>query len=69
MKSSIYNWKWNYFEDDIWSILVHRYARSELCLDRLVYIYNYNNKSLMNKRFGIIEFQNILYRHEIYKKI
>ena len=50
MKSSIYNGKWNYFEDDIWNILVH-------------------NKSLMNKRFGISEFQNILYRHEIYKKI
>ena len=23
----------------------------------------------MNKRFGIIEFQNLLYRHEMYKKI
>ena len=69
LKNSIYNWKWNYFEDDIWNILVHRYAKSELCLDRLVYIYNYNNKSLMNKRFGTMEFQNILYRHEMYKKI
>ena len=69
LKSSIYNWKWNYFEDDIWNILVHRYARTELCLERLVYIYNFNKKSLMNKRFGIIEFQNLLYRHEMYKKI
>ena len=69
LKNSIYNWKWNYFEDDIWNILVHRYAKSELCLDRLVYIYNYNNKSLMNKGFGTMEFQNILYRHEMYKKI
>ena len=65
----IYNGKWNYFEDDIWNILVSRYAKSKLCLDRLVYIYNYNDKSLMNKRFGAIEFQNILYRHEMYKKI
>ena len=23
----------------------------------------------MNKRFGLIEFQNLLYRHEMYKKI
>ena len=38
LKNSIYNWKWNYFEDDIWNILVHKYAKSELCLDRLVYI-------------------------------
>ena len=69
LKNSIYNYKWNYFEDDIWNILVHRYAESKLCLDRLVYIYNYNNKSLMNKRFGNIEFQNLLYRHELYEKI
>ena len=68
-KKEIYNWKWNYFEDDIWNILVNRYATSKLCINRLVYIYNYNEDSLMNKRFGIIEFNNLLYRHEMYKKL
>ena len=68
-KNEIYNGKWNYFEDDIWSILVNRYAKSKLCINRTVYIYNYNNASLMNKRYNIIEFQNLLYRHEMYKKI
>ena len=68
-KKEIYNWKWNYFEDDIWSILVNRFANSKLCINRAFYIYNYNNDSLMNKRFGLIEFQNLLYRHEMYKKI
>ena len=68
-QTEIYNLKWNYFEDDIWSILVNKYAKSKLCLDRLVYIYNYNNDSLMNQRIGAIEFRNILYRHEMYKKI
>ena len=68
-KAEIYNGKWNYFEDDIWSILVNKYAKSKLCLDRLVYIYNYNNNSLMNKRFGEIEFKNVLYRHAMYKKL
>ena len=65
-KEKIYNGKWNYFEDDIWSILVNRYSRSKLCINS---IYNYNNASLMNKRYNIIEFQNLLYRHEMYKKI
>ena len=68
-KEEIYNGKWNYFEDDIWSILVNRYAKSKLCINRTVYIYSYNNASLMNNRFNIIEFQNLLYRHEMYKKL
>ena len=68
-KEEIYNGKWNYFEDDIWNILVNRYAKSKICTNKLVYIYNYNDDSLMNKRFGTIEFQNVLYRHNMYKKI
>ena len=69
-KIAIYNGKWNYFEDDVWNILIHRYAKSKFCLDKLVYIYNNNNKnSLMHHRFSNIEFQNLLYRHEMYKHI
>ena len=68
-KEKIYNGNWNYFEDDIWNILVNRYAKSRLCIDRLVYIYNYNKGSLMNSRNTNIEFQNLIYRHEMYTKL
>lgn len=68
-KDEIFNGKWNYFEDDIWSILVNKFAKSKICLDKLVYIYNLNENSLMHKKLGIMEIQNILYRHEMYKKI
>ena len=68
-KKEINTWKWNYFEDDIWSILVNKFANSKLCINRAIYIYNYYGDSLMNKRFGLIEFQNLIYRHEMYKKI
>ena len=61
--------KWNYFEDDIWNILVNRFAKSKLCIDRVMYIYHYNKDSLINKRFGVIEFENLLYRHKMYYKI
>ena len=44
-KSEISKWKWNYFEDDIWNILVHRNAKSKISFDKLVYIYNSNNNS------------------------
>ena len=68
-KEQIYNWKWNYFEDDIWNILVNRFAKTKLCINKLVYIYNNNNDSLMNNRYGKDNFQNLLYRHEMYKKL
>ena len=61
--------KWNYFEDDIWSILVNKFAISKLCINRIIYIYDYNKDSLINKKQGIIEFKNLLYRHEMYMKL
>ena len=68
-KKEIYNGRWNYFEDDIWSILVNKFAETKLWVNHLVYQYNLNVNSLMHNRTGIIEFQNLLYRHEMYKKI
>ena len=35
----------------------------------MIYIYHKNPDSLISKRFGLIEFQNLLYRHEMYKKL
>jgi glycosyltransferase involved in cell wall biosynthesis len=68
-KEEIYNGKWNYHEDLIWSILVNKHAKSKLCINKLVYIYNYNNESLMNKRFWTLELENALYFLEMNKKL
>jgi len=68
-KVEIYNGKWNYFEDDIWNILVNRHAKSRLCINKVIYIYNYNKGSLMNQKSRTIEFQNLIYRHEMYEKL
>ena len=48
---------------------MNRFAKSKLCISRVIYIYNYNEDSLMNKRLGITEFKNLIFRHEMYKKI
>ncbi len=53
-KIPIYNGKWNYFEDDVWNILVSKYAQSKACTDRLVYIYNSNHDSLIFLIFRFI---------------
>ena len=68
-KAKIYNGKWNYFEDDIWNILVNRHAKSRLCINKVIYIYNYNKDSLMNQKSRTIEFKNLIYRHEMYEKL
>ena len=66
-KQKIYGEKWNYHEDNIWSILVHKNAKTMKCINKLIYIYNDLSDSLMKKRHDIIELKNILYRHEMYK--
>ena len=68
-KDKIYGRKWNYHEDNIWSILLNKYANSKICLNKLIYIYNDMNDSLMKNRHDLMELNNILYRHEMFKKI
>ena len=68
-KEKIYKVKWNYHEDNIWSILVNKYAKSKICVNKLIYIYNDFNDSLMQNRHDLMELNNILYRHSMFKKI
>ena len=68
-KSEIHGAKWNYHEDNIWSILVNKFANKMLCVNKLIYIYNEINDSLMKKRFNIMELNNLIYRDSMYKKI
>ena len=67
----IYYKKWNYYEDNIWSLLVHKISNTKICVDKLIYIYNNNlNKgSLMKNRANFIEFTNKIYLFEMKRKI
>ena len=68
-KSQIYGEKWNYHEDNIWSILVNKYAKTMICVNKLIYIYNEIKDSLMKNRYDLMELNNLIYRHLMYKKI
>ena len=35
-KKRIYGEKWNYHEDNIWSILINKYAQSKRCIDKII---------------------------------
>lgn len=61
--------KWNYHEDNIWSILVNKLASSKLCVNKPIYKYNNINNSLMNIRNSELEINNIIYRLEMIGKI
>ena len=68
-KKYIYGKKWNYYEDNIWSILVNKYAYSSTFINKKIYFYYKNKDSVMNNRGNILELKNIIYRNEMYKQI
>ena len=66
----IYEEKWNYFEDNIWSVLVYKYANSSVFVNKNVYLYySQNNDSVMNNRGNILELKNLLLRNELFQEI
>ncbi len=69
LKNNIYGGKWNYGEDEIWSTLVNKYAYSMICIDKEIFIYYSNNDSLMNNRFNVLFFINIIYWLEMFMNI
>ena len=68
-KNKIFSVKWNYGEDTIWSILINKYARSKICINKVIYRYNSNNDSLVHLKKNIIELQNKIYYDEMYRDI
>ena len=68
-KKYIYGKKWNFHEDNIWSILVYKYSNSYLFVNKVIYVYYQNNDSLMKNRENVIELENLLFRHKMYKEI
>ena len=68
-RPEIYGDKWNYHEDNIWSILVNKYAKKKICVKKLIYIYNEIQESLMKNRYDIMELNNLIYRHLMFMKI
>ena len=68
-KKRIYGEKWNYHEDNIWSILINKYAQSKRCLDKIIYVYYLNSDSAMLNRGSLLELKNIIYRHEMFEEI
>ena len=68
-KRYIYSEKWNYGEDTIWSVLINKYAKSMICIKKIIYIYNLNKESLMRNQFNIIRIKNLFQYEKMYRQI
>lgn len=66
-KKYIFKNKWNYGEDNIWSILIKHFSKSIAYFNKFIYIYFKNEFSLMNNGRNDIENKNVIYRLEIIK--
>lgn len=64
-KNKIFGNKWNYHEDNIWCILINKYSKSKILLNKYIYLYLLNCESLMNHRGNILELTNRIYKYEM----
>jgi glycosyltransferase involved in cell wall biosynthesis len=68
-EEKIYKVRWNFHEDNIWSLLINKYSRSMLCTNKLIYIYYSNEESFMENRGNIQELNNLFNRHNMFTEI
>lgn len=61
--------KVSYADDEIWSMLINKYAKSMACVNKLIYIYYENNDSLMGKLNETIYLNNLIFWNEMFKVI
>ena len=69
LRPEVYGEKWNYAEDEVWSALINMYANSKICTNKIVYIYHYNNDSLMHNRINNIFLSNLINWFKMFHKI
>ena len=68
-KNEIFNYKWNYGEDNIWSRLILKYSRKKLFFNNIIYIYFKNRYSLIYSFRNILVYKNRISRFEMIQKI
>ena len=67
-KDKIFGNKWNFHEDNVWSLLIKKYSKSMKFINVNIYFYFRNSESLMNHRFNLLEIRNIVDRFGMIQK-
>lgn len=68
-KDKINGGKWNFGEDEIWSILINKYATTKICVEKAIYIYHINDNSLTSYSNTNLYLINLINWIEMIKKI
>ena len=68
-ENEIFDYHWNYHEDNIWSFLVRKYSKSIGILKKYIYSYKRNEDSLNNKAGNALDLKNRIDRFKMIQKI
>ena len=69
LEKRIYGEKWTHYDDNIWSILIHKFANSMECVNKTLYIHMLNPTSLTKKVGSLDEVKSVIDKYEMYKII
>jgi len=60
---------WIHYDDNIWGVLIHKYANTLECVNKTLYIHIINPTSLSNKIGSLDEVKSVIDRYEMFKEI
>jgi len=60
---------WIHYDDNIWGVLIHKYANTLECINKTLYIHIINPTSLTNKIGSLTEVKSVIDKYEMFKEI
>ena len=60
---------WIHYDDNIWGVLIHKYANTLECINKTLYIHILNPTSLTNKIGSLTEVKSVIDKYEMFKEI
>ena len=60
---------WIHYDDNIWGVLIHKYANTLECINKTLYIHMLNPTSLTNKIGSLTEVKSVIDKYEMFKEI
>ena len=69
LEKRIFGEKWTHYDDNIWSVLVHKFANSMECINKTLYVHILNPTSLTNQFGSYNELKSNIDRYEMFEQI
>ena len=54
----MYKENWNHHDDNVWSLFVHKYAKSMRCIRKIIYVHIQNKDSVTRNTGTLLELKN-----------